>query len=109
MATDQPSPASATAIARPIPRLAPVTNAARSLISHHLAQRFEEKVIAPHHAFVHAQSLALMVHAMLEKALPARRLMGEEFRRGERGQNAESVIVITPCPRDIRRQPDQVQ
>src|SRR5512136_1903130 len=98
MATDQPRLASATAIARPIPRLAPVTSAARSLISHHLAQPFEEKVIAPHHAFVHAQPFALMVHAMLEQALPARRLMGEKFRRRECGQNAESVIEIPPCP-----------
>jgi len=41
------------------------------LVAQNLTYRFQEEVLAPHYALIHAQPFALMVHPVLEHAFPA--------------------------------------
>ena len=68
-----------------------------------LVERLEEEVLAPHHALVHAQALALVVHAVLEDAFPAGRVDREELRRQECGQDRRRVVAVERAAAPGRR------
>src|SRR4030067_987223 len=97
MATFQPFSANPRTMARPMPRPPPVTRATFSVcMGQHLAGSLEEKVIAPHHALVYAQALALVVDGMLEETLPAwssdcQKLRGAEGIQDLQGTTAKTV------------------
>jgi hypothetical protein len=60
-----------------------------------LHRAFQEEIIAPQHAFIHAQAFALVVDAMLEQAFPAWSLVGKEFRRAEGLENEPGILVVS--------------
>src|SRR5829696_850442 len=70
----------------------------------HFIQRLDEEVLAPHHAFVDAQVLALVVTAMLEDPFPARRVHCQELRREKRVQNRPGVLLVVRGPLRFPRQ-----
>jgi hypothetical protein len=61
----------------------------------HFRQRFDEKIVAPHHAFVDAQASPLVITPVLEDALPAWGLIGKKLRREERRQDSARIFDIT--------------
>src|SRR5947209_6549779 len=99
--TIQPCAARAMAIPRPMPRPPPVTSATRlegkvwrSDIRQCLVHRFEEEVIAPHHAFIHAEAFTLVVNAVLEDTFPTGSLIRQELRAAQRVEDVQRIVVI---------------
>jgi len=86
-------------MARPIPRLAPVTSAvfgdfigAGSLIPQYLAQGFQVEIIAPHDTLVNPQPFVLVINRVLQKALPGGSLPGQEVGAGQGFQDSIGIL-----------------
>src|SRR5919112_618734 len=74
-----------------------------------LVECFDKKILAPHHTFIDAEILALMVAPVLENPLPAWCVYCQELGREERVQDSPSMVVVPLRPHRVLRQRGKLQ